>query len=202
MTSHAGTTFVHGTPRASRQRRARRNRLFVTALLAAALVWGGHRAWSMTTASARPDGTTNAAAGPASAADDHAPTGSDDLDGLATRMRGSVQAAIDAAAVDGVSIEIVSAHRSAADQQVLYDQAIARYGSARVARRWVLPPEESEHVRGGAVDVGPRAAATWLERNGVRFGLCRRYVNEWWHFERLAGPRGATCPRMEPYAGG
>jgi len=68
------------------------------------------------------------------------------------------------------------------------------------ARRWVLPPGESAHVRGGAVDVGPESGARWLEQHGVRFGLCRRYDNEPWHFERLAAAKGSTCPRREPHA--
>jgi hypothetical protein len=193
--------IVFGTPRVLRRQRVRRNRVAV-GLVGAVLAWTG---WHAATAphvgaeAATRGGSVEEVAGPA---EDHAPTGTDSLDGLTSRMRGSVQAAIDGAAAQGVSIEIVSAHRSAADQQVLFEQAVARYGTPAAARRWVLPPSDSEHVSGGAVDVGPRAAAAWLEENGVRYGLCRRYVNEWWHFERLAGPKGAKCPSMEADAAG
>jgi len=107
-----------------------------------------------------------------------------------------------AARTAGLDLQITSGFRGAATQQRLYDQAIAKYGSPERARHWVLPPAESAHVKGLAVDVGPPAAAAWLERNGVRFGLCRRYVNEGWHFERLAPAIGQPCPAMEPYAGG
>jgi D-alanyl-D-alanine dipeptidase len=37
-----------------------------------------------------------------------------------------------------------------------------------------------------------------LEANGYRFGLCRRYENEWWHFEPLVAP-GTQCPALEEY---
>ena len=107
-----------------------------------------------------------------------------------------------AARAAGLDLQVSSGFRSVAAQQRLYDQAIATYGSTDKARRWVLPPDESDHVKGVAVDVGPRAAAAWLEEHGVRYGICRRYVNEWWHFERLAPAIGQRCPALEPYAGG
>lgn len=107
-----------------------------------------------------------------------------------------------AARTAGLDLQVTSGFRGAATQQRLYDQAIAKYGSPERARHWVLPPAESAHVKGLAIDVGPPAAAAWLERHGVRYGLCRRYVNEGWHFERLAPAIGQPCPAMEPYAGG
>src|SRR5450631_955961 len=107
-----------------------------------------------------------------------------------------------AALAAGLDLRVNSGLRSVAEQQRLYDEAIARYGSPEKARHWVLPPAESSHVKGLAIDVGPPAAASWLEKYGVRYGLCRRYVNEWWHFERLAPAVGQRCPALEPYAGG
>ena len=106
-----------------------------------------------------------------------------------------------AALAAGLDLRVNSGFRTAAAQQRLYDDAIAQYGSAAKARRWVLPPAESDHVKGLAIDVGPPAAAAWLEKHGVSFGLCRRYLNEWWHFERLAPATGQRCPALEPYAG-
>ncbi len=197
-----GLTF--GSPRPRREARVRAARIAVAALVT---VGTGPTAWDAVSArieQARAGAVTSVVEGPSAQSgpvDPHAPTGSDDLEGLQPRMRASFEAARDAAAAQGITIEVVSAHRDAATQQQLYDQAIARYGSAAEARKWVLPPDESEHVKGGAIDVAPRAAAQWLETNGVRFGLCRRYANEWWHFERLAGPKGSRCPKLEPYAG-
>ena len=114
----------------------------------------------------------------------------------------SIARAQTAARTAGLDLQVTSGFRGAATQQRLYDQAIAKYGSPQTARHWVLPPAESAHVKGLAVDVGPPAAAAWLEKNGVRYGLCRRYLNEGWHFERLAPAIGQPCPPMEPYAGG
>lgn len=88
---------------------------------------------------------------------------------------------------------ITSGKRSWSEQERLWEQGIAQYGSPAAARRWVLPPSESTHVTGKAIDVGPATGANWLRANGSRYGLCRAYANEWWHFEVLTAP-GGTCP--------
>lgn len=103
------------------------------------------------------------------------------------------------ARAEGVKISITSGKRSYAQQQALWRDGIATYGSPAAARRWVLPPTESTHVSGKAIDVGPRAGAAWLERTGRRWGLCRTFNNEWWHFELVTTPGGA-CPRRLPDA--
>ena len=137
------------------------------------------------------------------AVDPHRPIGPDvGTGGLSPAMTRAVERARAAAARQGITLNVVSGYRDAATQQRLFDQAVAKYGSPQAASRWVLPPDRSQHVRGGAVDVGPAAAATWLETNGVKFGLCRRYINESWPFELLAAAKGATCPAMERDASG
>lgn len=127
-------------------------------------------------------------------------TGAGDTRHLAPTLRRELARATAAARADGVRLQVTSGWRSAAKQQRLFDQAVARYGSAEAARHWVLPPAESEHVKGRAVDVGPRSAARWLAAHGVRWGLCQRYANEPWHFELLAPHAGQACPALEPYA--
>lgn len=129
-----------------------------------------------------------------------APTGVGDVPGLTPAMRRAVRLAIAAAGRDGVTLRVTSGRRSGEHQQRLFEDAVRKYGSPELARRWVLPPDESAHVSGEAVDVGPPEAAAWLDRHGVRFGLCRRYANEPWHFERLAAAKGSACPPMEPHA--
>jgi hypothetical protein len=42
-------------------------------------------------------------------------------------------------------------------------------------------------------------AAGWLEINGAKFGLCRVFENEWWHFEPVIAP-GWKCPALVPDA--
>ncbi|NHC15915.1 M15 family metallopeptidase [Motilibacter deserti] len=110
-----------------------------------------------------------------------------------------VDAALAAAHADGVRLEVTSGRRSAEHQQRLLDEAIEKYGSRSAATQWVLPPEDSAHVRGEAVDVGPAEGMAWLQEHGAAYGLCRRYANEPWHFEPLVEP-GGRCPAFEPHA--
>ncbi len=111
----------------------------------------------------------------------------------------AVQQAAAAAAADGVTMTITSGWRSPEFQQQLLDDAIATYGSFAAARQFVQTPERSHHVTGTAVDIGGPAADDWLIANGSRFGLCRTYANELWHFE-LATPPGGVCPPLLPDA--
>ena len=57
----------------------------------------------------------------------------------------------------------------------------------------MLTPDESAHVTGDAVDVGPTDAMYWLARHGSDHGLCQTYANEIWHFELAVEP-GGRCP--------
>jgi D-alanyl-D-alanine dipeptidase len=99
----------------------------------------------------------------------------------------------------GLEPQLRSAWRSEQWQQVLFDRAVAKYGSRAEASKWVLPPQQSAHVKGYAIDVHPLAVARWLEAHGAAYGLCRTYDNEWWHFEYLAT---STCPPRQPTAAG
>ena len=99
------------------------------------------------------------------------------------------------AAAHGVPLAITSGHRTWAQQQSLWQSGVAEYGSPEAARRWVLPPGESAHVAGKAIDVRPIEGARWLEAHGNKYGLCRMYVNEWWHFEIATVPT-QRCPAM------
>lgn len=105
-------------------------------------------------------------------------------------------------AKEGFRLNITSGWRSLEYQQMLFNRAIVSNGSIEEASKWVLPPEFSNHPWGLAVDInykqGKPEAAAWLESIGFRFGLCRRYKNEWWHFEPLVAP-GRSCPVLEDY---
>jgi len=106
------------------------------------------------------------------------------------------------AKADGIKLTLTSGFRSLERQQMLFDREVAIRGSETEAAKWVLPPQFSHHPQGLAIDVnypGDRAGALWLERNGARFGLCRVYANEWWHFEGVIAP-GQRCPAMAPNA--
>ncbi|WP_035717305.1 M15 family metallopeptidase [Gordonia terrae] len=119
--------------------------------------------------------------------------------GLDPVLATAYQQASNSARAQGVPLWITSGKRTHAEQRQMWRDAIATYGSPAAARRWVLPPEQSPHVRGKAIDVGPREGAAWLERTGHRWGLCRTFANEWWHFEIATVP-GLPCPAMWPDA--
>jgi D-alanyl-D-alanine carboxypeptidase len=113
----------------------------------------------------------------------------------------AIQQAANAASADGITMTVTSGWRSPQFQQRLLDSAIAQYGSLAAAREFVQTPEASKHVVGEAVDIGGVGADQWLIANGARFGLCRIYANELWHFE-LAADAAGNCPVLLPNAAG
>ena len=108
----------------------------------------------------------------------------------------AVRSAATVAAEDGVDMHVNSGWRSSAYQQVLRQDAVDQYGSEEEAARWVATPENSEHVSGDAVDLGPLAAQDWLAQRGAEFGLCQIYANERWHFELRPAAVANGCPLM------
>ncbi|MGW4487741.1 D-alanyl-D-alanine carboxypeptidase [Amycolatopsis sp. NPDC004368] len=122
----------------------------------------------------------------------------EDLAGLTGAAREAFTAArTEAFWRDGQLIGLTSGHRDAAEQHAMFTAEVCRTGSAHAARRLVLPPEESAHVAGFALDVRPTEGAAWLERHGAAFRLHRRYDNEWWHFEYHPD----TVPMRLPHPG-
>ena len=112
------------------------------------------------------------------------------------------KAAKAAAKKDGVTIYVVSGFRSLSRQQTLFNQAVRKYGSINEASKWVAPPLVSHHPWGIAIDVNypdEPVGAGWLEIHGSKFGLCRVFENEWWHFEPTIAP-GWKCPALVPDA--
>lgn len=125
-----------------------------------------------------------------------------DVAGLHPLLLARFEVAQSFARVDGVKLLLTSGFRSLARQQMLFDREVQIRGSESEAAKWVLPPKFSNHPRGLAIDVNypdGRTEALWLERNGSRFGLCRVYANEWWHFEGVIAP-GQACPDPAPNA--
>ena len=108
------------------------------------------------------------------------------------------KAAQAAAKKDGQKIYIASGFRSLDRQKVLFAQAVKKYGNEVEASKWVAPPLVSHHPWGVAIDVNypdEPVGAGWLEVNGSKFGLCRIFKNEWWHFEPVIAP-GWKCPAL------
>lgn len=99
----------------------------------------------------------------------------------------------------GYRLGITSGWRSVAAQRRLYNHFVNRLGPRQ---RRAMPPHLSSHPWGLAIDINyrgsTRTSRKWLETNGYKFGLCRSYKNEWWHFEPLTGP-GTPCPKPRAY---
>jgi zinc D-Ala-D-Ala carboxypeptidase len=81
----------------------------------------------------------------------------------------------------GELIGLTDGYRDAHAQARLFADAVRRTDSPTLAMNWTLPPHQSSHVAGTALDVRPVEGAWWLERHGSRHHLYRVYNNEWWH---------------------
>lgn len=107
---------------------------------------------------------------------------------------GALRRAATDAADDGVGFFVDSGWRSPAYQEQLFREAVSKYGSEAEAARWVATPNESAHVSGDAVDIGPSDAAAWLSAHGAAYGLCQVYDNEPWHYELRPDASARGCP--------
>jgi D-alanyl-D-alanine carboxypeptidase len=104
----------------------------------------------------------------------------ENLDGLTAATRAAFEAArTDALWRHGELIGLTDGYRDAQAQARLFADAVRRTGSPALAMNWTLPPDQSSHVAGTALDVRPLEGARWLERYGSRHHLYRVYDNEW-----------------------
>ena len=114
------------------------------------------------------------------------------------------------ARADGVGIVPISGFRTVAYQEMLFNKAVAKYGSEKAAERWVARPGNSEHHTGYAIDLGDEKdpasdveasfelteAFHWLQPNASRFGFEMSFprnnlvgVNyEPWHWRFVGTP--------------
>ncbi|MGW0662036.1 D-alanyl-D-alanine carboxypeptidase family protein [Streptodolium elevatio] len=119
-------------------------------------------------------------------------------DKLASGARSAYRTVEDKMADAGIDLSLRSGARSYDHQKLLWETEVACKGSEAAARKRVLPPDESSHVKGTAIDIAPKAAQTWLEKNGAQYGWCRTYDNEPWHFEYAASHKKG-CPPRAPH---
>ena len=98
-----------------------------------------------------------------------------------------------------VTLCLQDGKRSSRQQQAQFDDYVKRFGTRELALKYALPPDESMHVKGVAIDVQPLSASGWVERSAGKYGWCRRYENEPWHFEFDTRYR-AGCPALLPHA--
>jgi hypothetical protein len=111
-------------------------------------------------------------------------------------LLGALRKAASDAAGNGVRFVVNSGWRSAAYEDQLRRDAVAKYGSEAEAARWVATGTTSPHVSGDAVDIGPAAATSWLAAHGAAYGLCQIYGNEPWHYELRPVAIDHGCPPM------
>jgi D-alanyl-D-alanine carboxypeptidase len=205
-----GVTYSEPARPTTRRIRIRRTRvaglLVVIVAIGAALghqVLGSSTAWSSSTPASPLDVPRGEHRGALGEADGAVPDGTtvfdDEVPGVAdldADLLGAVRQAATDAANDGVEFRVESGWRSPEYQEQLRREAIAKYGSAEEAARWVAPPDKSAHVLGDAIDIGPPEAAAWLSAHGADYGLCRIYGNEAWHFELRPDAVDNGCPAM------
>jgi zinc D-Ala-D-Ala carboxypeptidase len=116
------------------------------------------------------------------------------VDNVDRALVGALRRAATDAGNDGVELYVESGWRSPEHQEQLLHEAIAKYGSAEEAARWVATPDTSPHVSGDAVDLGPSDATAWLSVHGAAYGLCQIYGNEPWHYELRPEAIDHGCP--------
>jgi len=111
-------------------------------------------------------------------------------------LRRALRRAATDAGGDGIEVYVSSGWRSRKYQEQLFREAVSMYGSRAAAARWVATPGTSAHEAGNAVDIGHSDAAAWLSERGARYGLCRIYDNEPWHYELRPDATDHGCPPM------
>ena len=111
------------------------------------------------------------------------------------RLAGFIQAGEAA----GYDIKPFSGHRSEERQQVLWNEAVRKYGSADIARQYVAPPGSSTHQYGMAADLkyGNDAAIKWAHDNAAKFGLQFRLGHENWHIEPIEVQHGGNQANLK-----
>lgn len=121
--------------------------------------------------------------------------------------------AIDEAKKQGVELYVTSAFRTAAHQQRLWDDALAKYNNdSTVAAKYVARPGScGGHRSGQAIDVcikgttscqkmGSAAVAEYSDEDVVKLKTImqaagwQRYCGEWWHFQYQDPPSSSCSP--------
>jgi LAS superfamily LD-carboxypeptidase LdcB len=124
----------------------------------------------------------------------------EDIDGLDGSFTNNLAALMQDAPFDGLGV--LSGARSVERQQVLWDEALRKYGSPEAARKWVAPPGRSQHQHGRAVDVSyngrslkhaPKEVVDWVHSNAGKYGLTFPLANENWHIEPIGARGGGTA---------
>lgn len=104
----------------------------------------------------------------------------DAYEGLEPRLSAAVGRLLQAS---GGRVRMVSGYRTREQQELLWQDALARYGDADRADDWVARPGTSPHERGVAVDLGGDLALAIELIDRMQLPLVRPLPHEPWHFE-------------------
>ncbi len=121
-----------------------------------------------------------------------------------SRAVDALQAFIDGARAEGLSVYLSSSYRSYAEQNYLYERKVSQYGDPAVAATIVAPPGTSEHQSGLCADITDIYYPTkdrslentelfkWMNAHCHEYGFILRYpdgkqditgiIYEPWHF--------------------
>jgi D-alanyl-D-alanine carboxypeptidase len=103
-----------------------------------------------------------------------------DAEGLHPALADAVRALVRESAG---AVWLVSGWRSSEEQRALWNEALARYGTAEAADDWVARPGTSAHEGGVAVDLGGDLARAVSLVDELGLPLYRPLNHEPWHFE-------------------
>lgn len=129
----------------------------------------------------------------------------EDVTGLDGNFAANLSAMIqDAPPGVAEGLGVLSGYRSVERQQVLWQDALRRYGSPEAARQWVAPPGNSQHNHGQAVDLAfngrslqhaPQHVLDWVHENAGKYGMYFPMAHEPWHIEPQGSRGGTVAPR-------
>lgn len=124
--------------------------------------------------------------------------GTANIKDLHSEFQGRLENLIQGAPPDiKAGLGIYSGYRSVELQTKLWNDALKKYGSPAIARKWVAPPDGygSNHMHGLAADLAyngkrvdngvPPAVVKYLHENAPKYGLSFPLGNEAWHIEPI-----------------
>lgn len=99
--------------------------------------------------------------------------------GSGHKLRADAAASYQRMRAAGMPAGVTSSYRTPAEQQALRDAWVAHVNGTGPQANYALPPDESDHVRGTALDL-PWGARVWVEQHGQAHGW-HGVTNEKWH---------------------
>lgn len=118
------------------------------------------------------------------------------IDGSGHRLRSDAASSFArASAAYGHPLPVISAYRTLAEQQQLWDGYVNHRPGYNPANR----PGTSQHGEGLSIDLTSTAAIAWMSAHGATFGWSQTYrASEPWHFDYDPARDRSTTPTPSP----